>query len=81
VAHKNIGAPDAKRGQMRWSFRRIAEARPECKLHIILQLKEQPRIGRRLMYAGSQSFSELGKRDLSKLQFRRQSRDRWLVAE
>jgi hypothetical protein len=71
VAHKNIGAPDAKRGQMRWSFRRIAEARPKRKLDIILQLKEQPRIGRRLMYAGSQCLAELGECDLGKLQLRR----------
>jgi hypothetical protein len=71
MIHENIGAPDTKRGKMRWSFWRITEARPKRKLDIILQLKEQPWIGRRLMYAGSQSFSELAECDLGKLQFRR----------
>jgi hypothetical protein len=51
VIHENIRAPDTKRSQMRWSFWRIAEARPESKLDIILQLEKQSRIGRRLMDA------------------------------
>jgi hypothetical protein len=67
VIHKNIRAADAQRGQMCWSFRLITKARPQSKLDIILELEEQPRIGRRLMDAGSQSFSELGECLLSNL--------------
>jgi hypothetical protein len=40
VAHKHIDSANAQRGQMRWSFGLIAEARPECKLHIVLERKE-----------------------------------------
>ena len=81
VAHENIDSTDAERGQMRWSFRLITEARPERKLHIILELKKQPRIARRLMDAGSQSLAELGECLFGKLQLRWQARYLWLVAE
>jgi hypothetical protein len=36
VAHEHIDSTDAERGQMRWSFRLITEARPQRKLDIIL---------------------------------------------
>ena len=81
MVHEHVHSTNAQRSQMRRSLRHIAEARPQRKLNIILELDEQPRIGRRLMDAGSQSLAELRECLFGKIEFCWQARYLWLVAE
>ena len=81
MVHEHVDSTNAECSQMCWSFWLVTKSRSKRKLHIILQLEEQPRICRRLMDTGSQSLAELRECLFGKIEFCWQARYLWLVAE